>query len=135
MDSHENNSKEETRRVLESLRGLVEKGGQAVLEDLNRYFSMCLKAEGLRRKGLQVRVRGEWQRWLIVIERERDLGTSLRRVCSSGGGFLFFRGGRYEAAQCQRMRGAKKRRLSIGTLRRALRVSRDRVPPLGFLER
>src|SRR5215471_9436696 len=68
MHSRRHSQRKQTEQVLMALRLLIAKRGQEVLENLRRYGGMCLKAEALRRWGLTVQVRGQWRRWLVVIE-------------------------------------------------------------------
>jgi len=134
MNLHEHELGTRPSQGRENLRGRAEGKGCAVLENLKRYFGVCLKAEDLRRKGFQVRVRGQWQRWLIVIERARTRETALRQEQVPGYGLLLLRGGRYEATGCQRMRQTRQRKLSVTVRRPVHRISRDPAPPPWFLQ-
>ena len=41
---------------------------QAVPDDFRRYLLLCMKADALRRRGIQAEVRGRKRRWLILIK-------------------------------------------------------------------
>jgi hypothetical protein len=69
LPHNEKNRVEAKEPVLQTLRQLIERNGSAVIDDLRRYWLLCLKAEELRKSGFRARVRGRRRCWLIVIER------------------------------------------------------------------
>jgi hypothetical protein len=70
MQPHnEENRVEEKAPVLQASRQLIERNGSVVIDDLQHYWLLCLKAEELRKSGFRAQVRGHWRYWLIVIER------------------------------------------------------------------
>lgn len=77
MTTDEHSPKEGTQRILERLRNFVKQGGPHARENVRFYLRMCLKAEELRQQGWQVTVRGERQRWVVVIEDNQSLTQPL----------------------------------------------------------
>ncbi len=78
MITNEPSQKEDTRSILERLRDFVKQGGPHARENVRFYLRMCLKAEELRQQGWQVTIRGERQRWVVVIEGNQSLEKLLR---------------------------------------------------------
>jgi hypothetical protein len=98
---NEENRVEAKAPMLQALRQLIERNGPAVIDDLRRYWLLCLKAEELRKSGFCAQVRGRWRCWLIVIERapqrSEDFSTSRPRLPAA-----FMRRGQVHRANFQR---------------------------------
>jgi hypothetical protein len=68
MVTNKQQPKEDPRRLLEHLRNCLKQGDPQARADVQRYLRMSRKAEELREQGWQTTVRGERQRWFVVIE-------------------------------------------------------------------
>jgi len=78
MTTDEQPQKDDSQSILDHLYNFVKQGGPDAREDVRFYLRKCLKAEALRQQGWQVTVRGERQRWVVVIKGNQSLEKPLR---------------------------------------------------------
>ena len=77
MVGNEQQRTREPQRLLDCIRDFIKQGGPQARADVRFYLRMCLKAEELRQQGWHATVRGERQRWLVVIDGSQSSEKSL----------------------------------------------------------